>query len=288
MFSGGVIDHGGSLSGPGVIHGKTVDSGMVSGASINVNGILDVVSGGATVGDIVHATGVVDIESGATASGVKVVSGGTTLDDGSLTYTAAATLAGALSGSGRLVDSAGLLVLSGDQSAFDGRLIISGGTVELASSNGIGGGNVTFGTGSAGETLRLEAADTPASGGAFATTLFDLDAANEHLDLAGVAFTSGATATLSGHTLTLRDGTYTASFNLAGTLAASYIAVSDGAAGTLIRATAAQTPAALVQATASFAPASAAASRPADAAHAATSELLAHRSMATPGHGAVS
>ena len=44
----------------------------------------------------------------------------------------------------------------------------------------------------------------------------DFDAAPDSLDLSSLAYIAKASATLSGSTLTLKDGTYTASFTLAG------------------------------------------------------------------------
>ena len=110
--------------------------------------------------------------------------------------------------------------------------------------------------------MKIEAAAAPANGARFAATLLDFDSSSAtYLNLASVAFVSGATATLGGHTLTLHDGAYTAAFTLGGTAASAYSVFSDGAHGTLIRAATGAGTMPLVQMMAAFAsaaPASAA------------------------------
>jgi hypothetical protein len=87
-------------------------------------------------------------------------------------------------------------------------------------------------TGSA--VLQIDAADAPAAGGTFANTIYNFSGANEDIDLASIAFVSGASASVVGGVLVLTDGGKTYAFDLAGTVAAAYPVLSDGHGGTLI------------------------------------------------------
>ena len=98
--------------------------------------------------------------------------------------------------------------------------------------------------------------DTPASRATFASTLVDFRAAQDALDLQGVRYVSGATATLSGGKLLVTDGAYSAWFKLSGAEAATYEVTADSQGGTLIEAISPQVQA-MAQAMASFAPSTA-------------------------------
>jgi len=131
-------------------------------------------------------------------------------------------------------------VLSGDGAKFAGGAVISGGTIELAVSKALGSGYVEFiapSTGSA--ILQIDAADAPKAGGTFANVISNFNSAGEDIDLRGVAFVSGASATVVGSTLVLHDGGKTYTFDIAGTTAGAYPVLSDGHGGTLIDPTAA-------------------------------------------------
>ena len=146
-----------------------------------------------------------------------------------------------LLGSGTIAESGGGdLVLSGDGAKFAGGAVISGGTIELAVSKALGSGYVEFiapSTGSA--ILQIDAADAPKAGGTFANVISNFNSAGEDIDLRGVAFVSGASATVVGSTLVLHDGGKTYTFDIAGTTAGAYPVLSDGHGGTLIDPTAA-------------------------------------------------
>jgi hypothetical protein len=126
--------------------------------------------------------------------------------------------------------------------------------VELASSGGLHAA-VTFSGAKTVAELKVDAADQPAAGSTFADALVDFDNSLDQLDLAGLAYVTGATATASGSTLTLSDGGKTYQFTLEGTKSAAYQAISDGAGGTEVVSTAAAAVhqvAAFTQAMASF------------------------------------
>lgn len=125
-------------------------------------------------------------------------------------------------------------MLSGADSAFAGGVVIIGGTVELATSGGVGNSTIAFASTATSATLQIDAADTPAPGGTFASTLSNFNQSFDGLDLRGVTFVSGATAVVSGSTLVVSDGGHTYDFTLGGSLGSTYVVTSDGAGGTLI------------------------------------------------------
>jgi autotransporter passenger strand-loop-strand repeat protein len=243
--------------------------GVASGTTVLSGGAGYVYSGGVASGTAVSNDARETISAGGEIRGLAVAAGGVLVDDGQALISGAGTLAGTLTGSGLIAQTqAGDLVLSGSDAGFGGGALIEAGTIELATSGALGSGYAQFvepTTGSA--VLQIDAADAPAAGGTFASTIFDFSGANEDIDLRSIAYVSGASATLSGSTLVLTDGGATYKFNLAGTTAGAYPVLSDGHGGTLIDPTAAA-PKALDPKVLAFAHA-AAAFAPSDAANAA-------------------
>jgi hypothetical protein len=82
--------------------------------------------------------------------------------------------------------------------------------------------------------LQIDAADAPAAGGTFADIISNFNGANEEIDLPSIAYVSGASATVVGHTLVLKDGGKSYTFDIAGAVAGAYPVTSDGHGGTLI------------------------------------------------------
>jgi autotransporter passenger strand-loop-strand repeat protein len=257
------------LSGGGAI-GATVSSGgfeyvLASGTTTGTvasNGGWQMVSSGGVASQTRVLSGGRDhIYAGGVASGLALASGGVVFDDGEVRIAGAATLAGTLSGSGAIIQTAaGDLVLSDAGAAFDGHAVINGGTIELGTAHALGTGYVQFvetSTGSA--VLQIDAADAPPAGGTFANVISNFSGAHEDIDLRSIAFVAGASATLTGTTLVLSDSGKTYKFKLSGTMAGAYPVLSDGHGGTLIDPTTA--PKVLdprvtlfAQATAAFAP----------------------------------
>jgi hypothetical protein len=135
--------------------------------------------------------------------------------------------------------------------------VIDGGTIELAAYRALGGASVVFGGGTASETLQIDAYDSPAAGGTFANVISNFSGSHDFIDLRGLAYVAGASATVSGATLTLSDGGNTYNFDLAGAIGSAgtlYPVTSDGHGGTLID----PQVAGFVQTMAGFAPAAAA------------------------------
>jgi autotransporter passenger strand-loop-strand repeat protein len=177
------------------------------------------------------------VASGGLAFGTTVQNGGLLLDDGEVRIAGSGTLAGILAGSGVLLKTGGGgdLVLGGLGADFTGDALISGGTIELATSGALGRGSVTFSQPTAGSArLQIDAADAPAAGRTFSETISNFDGPGEDIDLRSLAFVPGASATVVGHDLVLTDGGKAYTFELAGGVAGAYPVLGDGHGGTQI------------------------------------------------------
>jgi len=267
-----VVQAGGVISGTGKLTSNTLDGGVIEGvlvlgalkvtsggvisAASIVSGASAVVSAGGQAIAVTVSSGASEtVLSGAVATNAVVSSGAVVIDDGSMIFSAggAVPFSGALSGSGALTQTgSGVVEIGGATSAFTGVLKINGGTAALASSEGIGGGQIVFTAPAGGSaTLKINAADQPAAGATFATTISNFDEAGESLYMASLVFSSGATAQVSGSTLKVTDGAAVYDFKLAGSAATAYSVVSGPLGGVLVKA--AGHPVALVQAMAAFA-----------------------------------
>jgi len=234
-----VVSAGGVASATTVLSGGTEyvrASGTAYGLAVAAGGAAYVDSGGVAAAASVSSGADMVISSGGAANGLALSSGAQLTDDGAVVISGAGTLAGVLLGSGKIAETGGGdLVLSGDGAKFAGGAVISGGTIELATANALGGGYVEFehpATGSA--VLQIDAADAPTPGGTFANVISNFDSAGEDIDLRSIAYVSGASATVVGSTLVLTDGGKTYKFEIAGGAAGAYPVLSDGHGGTLI------------------------------------------------------
>ncbi|HZZ87896.1 MAG TPA: hypothetical protein VFE13_06125 [Caulobacteraceae bacterium] len=126
-------------------------------------------------------------------------------------------------------------MLDGDGAAFKGQVLIGGGTVELATSGALGAGKVVFGSGTVSQTLVIDAPAAPSAGGSFANLLSNFADKHDAIDLTGLAFAPGATATASGTALVLDDGGQTFKFRLAGAVGSAFAVSDDGHGGTLVK-----------------------------------------------------
>jgi autotransporter-associated beta strand protein len=181
------------------------------------------------------------------------------VDDGTVNFSesssGSASFSGTLSGDGTLVQSgAGILDVSGATSAFDGALIISAGEAALLTSNGLASGSIDFQPGAVSAILQIGALDLPANGGTLAPTIEDFDNTLDGLDLS-LAYSAGATATVSGSTLMLSDGARTVYFKLGGTFASNFSVSTDGEGGTLVTPTYTQPAMLFAQSIAAMSPA---------------------------------
>ena len=246
VSSGGILDVLSGATATGTVVSfdgdDIVQSGAVaSGTQVQFGGLEHVYSSGLSVATTISSGGREIISAGGTASNLTLLSGGDLVDSGSVTYAGAGTLAGNLSGAGQLVESGGGdLLISGKGSVFDGQVLISGGTVEMATSGALGDGYIQFvppATGSA--VLQIDAAAAPPAGTLFANVISNFNGAHEDIDLTGIPFLAGASATYNAGELTLIDGANAYYFELEGTTAGAYPVLSDGHGGTLIDPTAA-------------------------------------------------
>jgi autotransporter passenger strand-loop-strand repeat protein len=229
VFSGGwtigtTVDFGGS---------ETVDGGVASGTGVAFGG-LQLVYGGSAGGAVVGDGGRQFVYRGGVASGTVVdyagsefVSGGATygtvLGFGAKEYVSGGTAYGTV------IDAGGYEIIESGGSA-GGVAVIDGGGM-IVSSGGVAAGGVQFVAGADG---LLSIADT-ADFIAVVSGLGDGDL----IDLTGLSYGFGATATLSGDLLRVHAGAGTDTITLdpAGLTDASFEVSRDGGGGTLVSVT---------------------------------------------------
>jgi len=210
--------------------------GLASATHLSSGGTQIVSSGGIARATFLDDGSVADVWSGGTLSVASLQSGGRVVDDGVVTVVGSQTLGGSLAGSGEVIKTGGRsLSLYASGSTFHGLAVISGGGIELAAADALGTGAVVFAApNNSAAILQVDAADSPRAGVAFKNTLSGFMSFGDRVDVRGIAFHSGASATVSGSQLLLTDGGETYKFNLAGTHAAAYQVVGDGSTGTEI------------------------------------------------------
>ena len=254
---------------PGGLASLTVSAGGdAESCIVSSGGTFIISSGGYDFGDVVSRGGVEQIASGGLANLDDVLAGGFLMDNGVLDFAGKATglfqIAGQLAGSGVIEeDGPSTLLIAGTTSAFTGEVVISGGAAGLEVATGIGTGSVGFEATSGNATLQIHTADMPPQGATFLSPLVDFNSSTKRVDLLSQAYVSGATATVSGTTLTLIDGAYTAKFKLSASEATRYVVASDGKGGTLIHAAVGAPTRLLIEAAAGFASRSVAGALPA-------------------------
>ena len=268
--AGTVVTHGAAVTVFGSATGDMIESvgeevvssgGATSGSTVLSGGYSFVLSGGVATHTTVSSGGSETVEVGGTVSGLTVFAGGTLIDDGRVYVAGAGALAGTLSGTGAITETAsGNLAIRGSGTAFGGYAVLSAGTIELAAAGAIGSGSVVFTEPStSSQTLQIDAADAPAAGRTFTNVIYNFSESNDYIDLRSIAYVSGATAAMSGLSLVLTEGGETYGFQLAGNVGASFSVISDGHGGTQIDTGAAPAKVvAFAQAAAAFAPSTAA------------------------------
>jgi Hint domain len=118
--------------------------------------------------------------------------------------------AGNGSNTGRVIlNGAGELILSAANSFWGGATLAGGGTLDLNHSGAGGNAGITFGTGSS--QLQIQASDFT-NGNTFANAITNFVSGNA-IDLVGLPFHSGATATFSGGVLKVTSNGVTNSLN---------------------------------------------------------------------------
>jgi len=201
---------------------------------VSSGGSETVLSAGVASGTTISNGGTITLQSGATGSAIAVLSGAGFVVNGTAVYSGGTTISGQLTGTGTVEDlAAGVVISSG--AAFAGEILISAGSVTLAAAGGVGSSEIAFSAGTSAAQLVIGAADTPTAGSTFASEILDFSSGEDAVDLAGLAFVSGATAVVGGSTLVLTDGGHAYDFTLGGSIAPSYVVTKDGT-GTLITA----------------------------------------------------
>ena len=235
---GQFIYSGGVASDTGVDGWQTVYSGGLA-VSTTLNGGYTqgketVESGGvASATTIIGGGGTISIAAGGTVIGLTNPGGATLIDNGVAMVSGAVAFAGALTGAGQIIEEgAGALVLGGSANGFTGEVVISGGSVELATANGAGSGSFGFKAPSGAISLRIDGAAAPGIGGTFSNTLVDFNTTNESVDLASIVYSAGASVSVAGGVLTLSDGGHSYNFNLSGMVATTYGVTKDSGTGT--------------------------------------------------------
>ncbi|HEY4172399.1 MAG TPA: Hint domain-containing protein, partial [Rhodopila sp.] len=113
---------------------------------------------------------------------------------------------------------------------FTGGIDLAGGTLDLAAAGAAGGGAITFGA-AGGQVLQINAAGMTEDA-AFAITGFT---EGETIDLTGLTFATGATASLSGDVLTVQSNGVTDTLTLTGiTVGTPFTATQDDGTGTIV------------------------------------------------------
>ena len=136
-----------------------------------------------------------------------------------------------------LVNGAGEVILSATNSFWGGTTIQAGGTLDLAASGAGGNGAIRFGAGDAAGFGRLDIQSAAfANGGTFVNTLSNFIAGNV-LDLAGLTFHSGASATVSGSTIKVVSNGVTDTVNYTGATT-GFTVIADGGTGSAVITTA--------------------------------------------------
>ena len=200
VFAGGIEN---VLSG-GVVTGVTGSGTGISGGTVNVS------SGGAIDHATVISGGVLNVTSGATAHNIAVSSG------------AALNVAGAVTSNVAVFAGGNEIVSSGGST---GPVTISGGVVELQAGS-VASGGVTF-SGSGGQ-LKID-------GTSLAGTTISSLVLGDSIDLAGLNFVSGGSATLqAGNILHVTEGASSFDLQLDAMPGVRFSVSADSGTGTLV------------------------------------------------------
>ncbi len=231
--SGTIVQGGGGLGAGGDIF-------VQAGATLTIEGnsATSIANGSVSGG---FGSGVGTLTAGqALGPGIYVQGSGATLtfDSNGTTETIAASITDDTGSGGTgpssytkgaagiAIAGTGTVVLSGTN-AYTGGTTLQAGVLQVGSTANIGSGTVAFAASAT--TLRITGTQT--TGSTFANIFSGFDN-NGTIDLAGVAFSAGASAVVSGTTLTLTDGAFTEKFSLAATTAKTFQVQSDGLTGT--------------------------------------------------------
>ncbi|WP_063695467.1 hypothetical protein [Bradyrhizobium embrapense] len=200
VFAGGIEN----VFAGGIVTGVTGSGTGISGGTVNVS------SGGAIDHSTVIGGGVLNIASGAVAHDIAVSSGG------------ALNVAGAVTSNVAVFAGGNEIVSSGGST---GPVTISGGVVELRAGS-VANGGITF-SGSGGQ-LKID-------GTSLAGTTISSLVLGDSIDLAGLNFVSGGSATLrAGNILHVTEGASSFDLQLDATPGVRFSVSADSGTGTLV------------------------------------------------------
>jgi hypothetical protein len=244
VVDGAVIAGSGQIDGA-ILEGAISDGGRIYDFVLASGGTLNVGRTGSAFYGVVHSGGTLSLGRFAMAADITTSAGGRLVDQGTVGESRTQTLAGALTGAGKVVVDAGSLSLLGDDTGFSGTLAILSGGLSLTGDAGRGTGSIQF---AASVQLSLADGAQPANGDTFSYKLENFAHTGDALALASLPYHSGAAATVSAGVLRVTDGVHVAYFALTGLIADAYVA-SEAADGSVR-----VEPAKLAQAMAGLAP----------------------------------
>jgi hypothetical protein len=202
-----------------IIEGGSLSAGTVTGGTGGTK------TGSATAGGDGGAFGNGMFIQGAQTVTLAPTSGHTLSVGGIIADQAGSGGTGTLSLNGTLFVGGGGTVVLSAHNTFNGGVTLSGGdTLELGVSDAAGTGLIKFANGSA-DRLQIDGTTMP-------TNTISGFATADAIDLRGLVFASGATAHLSGSTLTVTSNGVTKTLTLSNVLATSFIANPDSFGGT--------------------------------------------------------
>jgi autotransporter-associated beta strand protein len=223
---GGTFDtSGGNLT----ITGSIADYGQLGSIAVIGGGTL-VLSGNNTyTGGTTISAGTLQIGNGGTTGSIS----GSVTDNSvfAINLSDAYAFGGLISGNGAFQQlGTGITILTG-ANTYSGGTTLDGGTLDLAASGAAGTGLINFAAGN--EILKIENAALSAH--TFGNTINSFSG-TDVIDLSGLAFVMGATATFSAgtHTLTVTSNGVTDTLTLTNPGGTVFNAISDGAFGTEI------------------------------------------------------
>ena len=167
-------------------------------------------------------SGLIAGANGQPGSGALVLDGGGAL-----------ALSGANTFTGGITVDAGTLVLSAVGAAGSGAVSLSGGAVELTVNGAAAAGGVSFGAPLAPATVLIDVSASPGVGQTEPTAMTDFGP-GDAIDIAGLTYATGATASLVGSTLTVNSGGQSAGVTLVTPTAVGFSVQNDGAGHALV------------------------------------------------------
>ncbi|MGD0563653.1 MAG: ParB-like protein, partial [Roseiarcus sp.] len=230
-----------TYTGATYVEAGTLTLGIANAVADSSGAILGRVGGGATATLALGANNTLASLSSNASNTTSVALNGHVLTLDPTTSTSSdfggAIVDGSAAGS-LVIDGAGDAELTG-ANTFTGGTTLDSGTLELGANDSAGTGAITFGSASA--LLQLDATLTSGAT-AFANTLANI-VVGDQIDLDGLQFESGATtATVSGSTLTVTNGTASETFTLNNPATTNFTVAADNTGGVLLTAATAIVP----------------------------------------------